>query len=83
MGITGEDAVEILSQQYGHGLAVLCRAHSVDRNEFIKFFLLTDPIRSRQYAMKGVTLNRALAYYDRLSADLARDLYVKNFLSNN
>ena len=83
MGITGVDAVEILSQQYGHGLAVLCRAHSVDRNEFIKFFLLTDPIRSREYAMKGVTLNRALAYYDRLSADLARDLYVKNFLSNN
>ena len=81
MGVEAEDALEILSQQYGHGLAILTRAHSVDRNDFIKIFLLSDKIRSSAHVMQGNTLNRALAYYDRLSVDMARDLYAKNFLN--
>ncbi|MGB1077335.1 MAG: DUF2336 domain-containing protein [Bdellovibrionales bacterium] len=79
MGIKPEETLEIISQKYGHGLAILSRAHGVDRSDFIKIFLLTDVIRSSEHVMQGVTLNRALAYYDRLDADIARSLYQKYF----
>ncbi len=81
MSISAEDSIVVLSQEYGHGLAILCKAHSIERNDFIKLFLLTEPIRSNEHVMKGITLNRALSYYDRLNIDLARDLYKKNFES--
>lgn len=79
MGVSPEESLEILEQEYGHGLAILSRAHGIDRSVFIKIFLLTEAVRATGTVMKGVTLNRALAYYDRLSPDLARALYTKNF----
>ncbi len=82
MGVDADDAIEILSQKYGHSLAILCRAHGVDRSKFIKIFLLTDTIRSNSHIMKGVTLSRALAYYDKLSVEMSRELYQANFLTN-
>lgn len=79
MGVAPEDAINILEQQYGQGLAILVRSHGVDRSEFIKIYLLTDVLRGQKGVMQGSTLNRALAYYDRLSVDLARTLYTRNF----
>ena len=79
MGIGSEDTLEVLSQKYGHGLAILCKAHGVDRSRFIKMFLLTDVMRSNDRVMQGTTLSRALAYYDKLSVDIAREIYQKSF----
>ncbi len=78
MGLSGQDAIDVLSQQYGHGLAVLCRAHQIDRDYFIKTFLLTDPIRSGERVVECITLSKALSYYDRLDTELSRRIYKNN-----
>ena len=80
MGVSAKDTLEVLGQQYGHGLAILCRSHGVDRNDFIKLFLLSEHIRSNGQAMQGITLNRALSYFDRMNTEFARNIYQRNFV---
>ena len=73
-GLYPDQAIEILKQTYGHGLAVICKAHNIEKSDFINMFLMTEIFRSQEKATKAKVLHRAISYYERLTTESARKL---------
>ena len=73
-GLYPDQAIEILKQTYGHGLAVICKAHNIEKSDFINMFLMTEIFRTQEKATKAKVLHRAISYYERLTTESARKL---------
>lgn len=73
-GLYPDQAIEILKQTYGHGLAVICKAHNIEKSDFINMFLMTEIFRTQEKATKAKVLHRAISYYERLTTSSARKL---------
>lgn len=73
-GLYPDQAIKILKQPYGHGLAIVSKAHNIEKTEFIKMFLLTESFRSQEGHTHSKVLNRAIGYYERLTIAVARSL---------
>ncbi len=70
-GLACQTVAEILRQENGQGLAVLCRARDINKSDFLTIFLLTGRIRKAEKIVSKTTMTRALGYYDRISKPLA------------
>ncbi len=73
-GLYPDQAIKILKQPYGHGLAIVSKAHNIEKTDFIKMFLLTENFRSQEGHTHSKVLNRAIGYYERLTIAVARSL---------
>ena len=63
-----------LAETGGRGLAVVCRALGIDKAGFVSIFLLSRGARPGDQIVHPRELSYALAAFDRLSINLARDL---------
>jgi uncharacterized protein (DUF2336 family) len=66
--------IAILQQKNGQGLAIACRAYQVSRDDFTAMFMLTRRVANLGGLVDPNDINRAIAYYDRISVALARRL---------
>lgn len=73
-GLYPEQALKILKQPYGHGLAIVSKAHNIEKTDFIKMFLLSECFRNQDGHTHSKVLNRAIGYYERLTVAVARRL---------
>lgn len=68
----------IFQQKNGQGLAVICKARNVNREDFTALFLLTRRIARTDGIVDHKDLVRALTYYDRISKVLAERIMKKS-----
>jgi hypothetical protein len=69
--------VPMLQQSNGQGLAIACRAAGIERNDFLLMFTFTRKIKGQGYTTAG-EVSSALAYYDRVTPDIAKRLMSQN-----
>jgi len=74
-----QTVVEVLRQQSGQGLAVVCKAKDIIKADFISIFLLTNPMRGDSKVVDTNEMMRAIQYYERIDANMAKDI-MKNSL---
>jgi uncharacterized protein (DUF2336 family) len=71
----GPDTIgEILLQKSGQGLAVACRAHDISKQDFVSIYLLTNRIRNQGRMVDMQDMTRAINYFNRINADVARNI---------
>lgn len=66
--------IAVLQQKNGQGLAIACRAYQIGRDDFTAMFMLTRRVANLGGLVDPSDINRAIAYYDRISFALARRL---------
>ncbi len=69
-GLDAEVVEQILEQEDGQGLAVICRATHILKSEFINMYLLTHRMRSSSVVDQR-HLHKALSYYDKTTQEMA------------
>ncbi len=65
---------ELLGQPKGTGLAVMCRAKNIDKQDFVTMFLLTNRIREKGRMVDLHDMNRVVNYYNALTRDVAESI---------
>jgi uncharacterized protein (DUF2336 family) len=70
--------VEMLSQNYGHGLALACKALDIEKADFLTMYFLTQRVRKPTRIADKHDISRALAFYDRAGKEAARRLLVRS-----
>lgn len=65
---------DMLSRENGQGLAILCKANSVLKNDFISVFLLTNSLRNPGKMVDVAAMNRAVSYYDKINEKIAHGI---------
>lgn len=73
-GLNAETMVSILRQPSGQGLAVICRAFEISKQDFISFYLLSNRIRNGNKMVDMKDISRAITYYERIEPSIARDI---------
>lgn len=66
--------LDILMQPTGQGLAVACKAVNVEKQDFTSIYLLTNRIRNPGKMVDVKDLNRAIHYFDHITADMAQNI---------
>jgi uncharacterized protein (DUF2336 family) len=64
---------QILCQESGQGLAVICKAMDFQKSEFVNIFLLTSSLRG-QRIIGNDQLAKALRYYDKVTPHMAKQI---------
>lgn len=64
----------IVNETGGRGLAVVCRAIGIDKNDFVSIFLISRGARPGEQIVHPRELSFALAAFDRMTTNLAQDL---------
>lgn len=64
----------ILSQSNGQGLAVICKAMDIEKEDFISMFLLTNRVRNHGQMVDLQNMTRAINYYNRIEKDIAEGI---------
>jgi len=65
---------QLLTRKSGQGLAIICRANSIMKQDFISIFLLTHSMRGDNQSVDTAAMNRAVAYYNKLSEEMAKNI---------
>ncbi len=76
-GMPVEKMQRVLMQSCGKGLAVVCRANSLQKNDFSQIYLLTHRMRSTSQLVEQKDLMMGLRYFDRLRPEVARRILHK------
>ena len=66
--------ISILQQPQGQGLAILCRHHDINRDNFISMYLLTRRASRSDGIVDHRDLKSAITYFDRITKDMAKRL---------
>lgn len=61
----------ILSQSNGQGLAIVCKAYGIEKQEFLSIFMLTGKIWNYGRLAEASDVQKAMAYYNKATQDLA------------
>jgi len=72
-GLPIEVAEEMLRHKKGQGLAVACRAMSVQKTDFINMFLLTSRLRDDK-VVEHRQLSKAIQYFDTINMQTAEEI---------
>lgn len=72
---------EVLKQESGQGLAIICRASDLVKPDFLSIYLLSRKTHRAGEAMNAATLNKAATYYDRLTQDVASAILKDSIVS--
>ncbi len=75
-GLQIETVAEMLSQKTAQGLAVACKATGIEKADFVNMFLLTSRVRGGKVIQQS-DLGKALAYYDKVSFEMAKRILSK------
>lgn len=73
-GLSTKTVEEVLTQPNGQGLAVACKAFGILKADFISIYLLTNRVRNRGRMVDMNDMTRAVNYYNRIKADVARNI---------
>ena len=68
---------DILKQQYGRGLAIICVALDITKADYMNLYLLTQPLRGSSRIIKDSSISKAMDSFDHTDRKQAR-LIVKN-----
>lgn len=69
-----QTVLDILMQPSGQGLAVACKAVNVEKQDFTSIYLLTNRLRNPGKMVDVKDLNRAIHYFDHVTADMAQNI---------
>lgn len=72
-GLPAGTVEEMLKQPTAQGMAIACKAMQIEKSEFVSMFLLTSRARGGRIITQR-ELGRALAYYDRVTIAMARNI---------
>ena len=73
-GIPAETTYEYMKQPSGKGLAVVCRAHGIQKIDYATIFLLTNRIRTDQRIINQQDMLGVLNYFDKVRPEVAQRL---------
>lgn len=76
-----DTVISILKQSSGQGLAVACRAFDISKQDFISMYLLSNRLRNGGKMVDLKDITRAISYYDRIQAGIARGI-IENSLTS-
>lgn len=65
--------IPMLQQKSGRSLAIATKAYGLDKNDFLMIFNFTRKIMGENY-LSAEDVNKTLAYYDRITPDVAKRL---------
>lgn len=74
MKLTPKAVNEVLLQESGQGLAIICKAEGIQRNDFVSIYLLASRLRSKGGMVDTKNLGRASQYYDVIDHQMASDI---------
>ncbi len=66
--------ISLLEQEKGRGLATVCKAHNVPKEDFVSIFLLTNAVRRKGEMVDMGNMTVAMEYYDKITAQSAREV---------
>ncbi len=70
-GLSVSAVLSMLQQPQGHGLALASRLCEISRDDFAALFVLSQRMVSKNGLVNYKDIDRAIAYHDRISKDLA------------
>lgn len=68
---------DVLTHTHGQGLVAICKAHSINKQDFIGIYLLTNGLRNGGKYISRHDINQASIYYNKMSHEVARKLLAK------
>ena len=74
VGLEARSLIAILTQDSGQGLAILCKAHAIQKPDFMTIFLLTVRIRNQGALVDTTAITSAVNYYNVMSVEKAREI---------
>ena len=80
-GMSPDTISDTLIQNSGQGLAVVCRAFNIAKEDFMSIFLLTNRLRNNGKMVDLKDMAKAMEYYTRVDTKVAIDV-VKNSLED-
>lgn len=72
---------DILRQPYGKGLAIICVALDISKEDYMNFYLLTQPLRGSNRIVPDGNISKAMATYSRIDPRYAQQVMDNNFNS--
>lgn len=69
-----EVVYDMLMQENGQALAVVARAYSITKPDFVSIFLMTNVMRSSYQEVSIADMNKALRYFDRMEESVAKEI---------
>lgn len=73
---------DILRQQYGKGLAIICVSQEINKSDFMNLFLLTQPLRGSGRIVPDGHIAKAMDSYSNISLEQAKKIVENKFLAN-
>ncbi len=73
-GLPPSVIISFLRQSQGQGLALVARANGISKEDFIAMFMMTRRMSMEDDVVEQEDLQRAHAYFDRITSDLAQRL---------
>lgn len=70
-GVSAEKVHDYLHQVSGRGLAVICRAHGIQKNDFAMIYLLTNRMRSEHRIISQADMMSVISYFDHVRPEIA------------
>lgn len=74
MGLSEQIIENILREDNGRSLAVICRYEGIGRADFVAIFLMMNKIRSYEDIVPQNQLQKAMRYYDKITDKIAQHL---------
>ncbi|QQG35660.1 MAG: DUF2336 domain-containing protein [Micavibrio aeruginosavorus] len=73
-GIPAHTIHDYLRQSCGKGIAVICRAHGIQKNDFAMIYLLSNRMRSEHRIISQADMMDVIAYFDKIRPEVAQRL---------
>lgn len=73
-GVSVENTHDYLKQSSGKGLAVVCRAHGIQKNDFAMIYLLTNRMRTDHRIINQHDMLEVIGYFDKVRPEVAQRL---------
>lgn len=71
--LSSEIVTEVLLQKSGQGLAVLCKADSIQHGDFISIYMLISRMRNKGGMVAAEDISRATKYYQHIDIEVAQE----------
>lgn len=73
-GVPVDETHDYMKQTCGKGLAVICRAHGIQKNDFATIYMLTNRIRTDNRIINQHDMMQVIGYYDKVRPEVAQRL---------
>ncbi len=73
-GISADQTHDYLKQTCGKGLAVVCRANGIQKNDFAMIYMLTNRMRTEHRVINQKDMMEVVTYFDKVRPEVAQRL---------